>query len=176
LCNGRREAGYDYSKHEHQHRKDRGDQQFGIAAASERENPQQRVQRGDDGQMDAVNHGDNAVEPIDAVKAVGDGKHDDRQQEDQIEKHFAPAALWRDGEPPMMAEPEQTGDNEADHQRDQRLRVGVDQIDPGRRIRKPARLRQVIGEQRHRNAEDRVAQRLQPAHFEKTDLLRHRAP
>ena len=74
-----------------------------------------------------------------------------------------------------MAEPEHARDNEADHQRDQGLRVGVEQIDPARRFRKTARLRQIIGEQRHRNAEDRVAQRLQSAHFEKTDLLQPRS-
>ena len=46
----------------------------------------------------------------------------------------------------MMAEPEHARDNEADHQRDEGLRVGVDQIDPARRFRKTARLRQIIGE------------------------------
>ena len=79
----------------------------------------------------AVNHGDDAVEPIHAVKSIRHRKHDDRQQEDQIEEDFAAAAFRRNRKPPMMAEPKHARDNEADHQRDDRLRVGVDQIDPG---------------------------------------------
>ena len=52
----------------------------------------------------------------------------------------------------------------------------MDKVYPGRRVREPAGFRQIIGEQRHRNAEDGVAQRLQSAHFEKTDLLQPRSP
>src|SRR5439155_14733493 len=75
-----------------------------------------------------------------------------------------------------MTEPEQARDDEADHQRDQRLGVGMDQVHPVRRLGEARRLRQIIGEQRHRNAEDRVAQRLQPAHFENTGPLQRRSP
>jgi hypothetical protein len=71
----------------------------------------------------------------------------------------------------MMAEPKHAGDDKADHQRDDGLCVGTDKVHPGRCVREPAGLRQIIGEQLHRNAEDGVAQRLQSAHFEKTDLL-----
>src|SRR5665647_3583035 len=73
-------------------------------------------------------------------------------------------------------EPKHAGDDKADHQCDDRLCVGMDKVYPGRRVREPAGLRQIIGEQRHRNAEDGVAQRLQSAHFEKTDLLQPRPP
>ena len=75
-----------------------------------------------------------------------------------------------------MAEPKHAGDDKADRKCDDRLCVGIDEVYPGRRVREPAGLRQIIGEQRHRNAEDGVAQRLQSAHFEKTDLLQSRSP
>src|SRR5947199_7421678 len=121
--------------------------------------------------MEAVGYCDDAIEPIHAVKSIRHRKHDDRQQEDQIEEDFAAAAFWREGEPPMMAEPKHAGDDKADRKCDDRLCVGIDEVYPARRVREPAGLRQIIGEQRHRNAEDGVAQRLQSAHFETTDLL-----
>ena len=126
--------------------------------------------------MDAVDDGDDAIEPVHAVKSIRHRKDDDRQQEEQIEEDFAAAAFRREGEPPMMAQPKHAGDYKADRQRDKRLCVGTDKVDPGRRVHEFAGLRQVIGEQRHRNAEDGVAQRLQSAHFEKTDLLQPRSP
>src|SRR5437764_9650823 len=125
--------------------------------------------------MEAVACCDDAIEPIHAVKSIRHRKHDDRQQEDQIEEDFASAAFRREGEPPMMAEPKHAGDDEADDQRDDRLCVGIHKVYPGRRVREPAGLRQIIGEQRHRNAEDGVAQCLQSAHFETTDLLQPRS-
>jgi hypothetical protein len=69
-----------------------------------------------------------------------------------------------------MAEPEQPGDDEADHQRNDRLGVDIDHVYPGRRLFEDAGLRQIIGEERHGNTEDSVAQHLQPAHFEKMGL------
>jgi len=126
--------------------------------------------------MEAVAYCDNAIEPIRAVKSVRHRKHDDRQQEDEIEEDFAAAAFRRVGEPPMMAEPKHACHDKADHQRDDRLSVGIYKVYPYRCAREPAGLRQIIGEQRHRNAENGVAQRLQSAHFEKTDLLQPRSP
>jgi len=76
----------------------------------------------------------------------------------------------RHRKPPVMAEPEQAGDDEADRQRDDRLRIDANQVDPVRRLFEAAGFRQIIGEQRHGNAEDGVAQHLQPAHFEKIGL------
>src|SRR5437762_4020945 len=59
--------------------------------------------------MEAVGYCDDAIEPIHAVKSIRHRKHDDRQQEDQIEEDFAAAAFRREGEPPMMAEPKHAG-------------------------------------------------------------------
>ena len=92
------------------------------------------------------------------------------EQKKQIEEHHAAAAFRRHRKPPVMAEPEQAGDDEADRQRDDRLRIDANQVHPVRRLGEAAGLRQIIGEQRHGNAEDGVAQHLQPAHFEKTGL------
>src|SRR3954447_2865244 len=124
--------------------------------------------------MEAVAYCDDAIEPIRAVKSVRYRKHDDRQQKDEIEENFAAAAFRRECEPPMMAKPKHAGYNKADHQRDDRLSVGIYKVYPDRRVREPAGLRQIIGEQRHCNTEDGVAQSLQSAHFEKTDLLQPR--
>src|SRR3954454_24184142 len=121
--------------------------------------------------MDAVACCDDAIEPICAVKSIRHRKHDDRQQADEIEEDFAAAAFRREGEPPMMAQPKHAGDDEADHQRDDRLRVGIYKVYPDGRVGEASGLRQIIGKQRHRNSKDGVAQRLQSAHFEKTDLL-----
>jgi hypothetical protein len=126
--------------------------------------------------MEPVACCDDAIEPIHAVKSIRHRKHDDRQQKYEIEENFAAAALRREGEPPMMAQPKHAGDYKADHQRDDRLCVGTKKVNLGRRVREPAGLRQIIGEQRHRNAEDGVAQRLQSAHLEKTDLLQSLLP
>ena len=76
----------------------------------------------------------------------------------------------RQRQPAVMAEPEYTGDHEADRQRDDGLGVDVNQTHPCRRLLETAGFRQIIGEQRHGNAEDGVAQHLKPAHFEKMDL------
>ena len=120
--------------------------------------------------MEAIDHRDHAIEPIAAVEAVGHRQDDDRQQKEQIEEHHATPGLRRHRKPPVMAEPEQAGDDEADRQRDDGLRVDVNQTDPGGRLLETAGFRQIIGEQRHGNAEDGVAQHLQPAHFEKMGL------
>ena len=56
------------------------------------------------------------------------------------------------------------------------LRVDASEVTPTRRIRETSGLGQVVGEQRHGNSEDRVAQHFQPAHFEKTGLLQRRSP
>ncbi len=53
------------------------------------------------------------------------------------------------------------------------LGIDVNQTHPGRRLLETAGFRQIIGEQRHGNAEDGVAQHLQPAHFEKMDLRQY---
>ena len=74
-----------------------------------------------------------------------------------------------------MAEPERAGDDEADHQCDDRLRINAHQVVPAGRLGEAGGLWQIIGKQRHGNAEDGVAQHFQPAHFEKTDL-RHVPP
>ena len=157
-------------EHEHEHRKQRGDHQLRIVAAAQRENPQQRIHDGDQRQMEAVDHRDHAIEPVAAVEAVGHRQDDDREQKKQVEKHHATPGLRRHRKPPVMAEPEQAGDDEADRQRDDGLGVDVNQTDPGGRLRETAGFRQIIGEQRHGNAEDGVAQHLQPAHFEKIGL------
>ncbi len=49
-----------------------------IVAAAQRENPQQRIHDGDHRQVEAVDHGDHAIEPIAAVEAVGHRQDDDR--------------------------------------------------------------------------------------------------
>ena len=125
---------------------------------------------GDQRQVEAVDHRDHAIEPIAAVEAVGHRQDDDREQKKQIEEHHAAPGFRRHRKPPVMAEPEQAGDDEADRQRDDRLRIDANQVDPGRRLLEAAGFRQIIGEQRHGNAEDGVAQHLQPAHFEKIGL------
>ena len=120
--------------------------------------------------MEAVNHRDHAIEPVAAVEAVGHRQDDDREQKKQIQEHHAAPGFRRHRKPPVMAEPEQAGDDEADRQRDDRLRIDANQVDPGGRLLEAAGFRQIIGEQRHGNAEDGVAQHLQPAHFEKMGL------
>jgi hypothetical protein len=75
------------------------------------------------------------------------GSPDDRQKKKKIEEHHPAATFWRNREPPVMAEPEQAGDNEADHQRDHRLRIDVQQVDPVRRALEAAGLRQIVGQQ-----------------------------
>src|SRR4030088_2862779 len=69
--------------------------------------------------MEAVAYCDDAIEPIHAVKSIRHRKHDNRQQEDQIEEDFAAAAFRREGESPMMAEPKHAGHDKTDHQRDE---------------------------------------------------------
>jgi hypothetical protein len=44
------------------------------------------------------------------------------------------------------------------------------EVGPARQARELAGLRQVVGEQGHRHAEDRVAERFQPAHFEQVGI------
>ena len=82
------------------------------------------------GEMNPVDHGDHAIEPIAAVKAVRHRQDDDREQKQQIEEDHAAAGFRRHGEPPVMAEPEQAGDDEADRQRDDRLRIDANEVDP----------------------------------------------
>ena len=98
------------------------------------------------------------------------------EQKKQIEKHHASAAFRSNCEPAVMAEPEHAGDDEADHQCDDRLRINAHQVVPARRLGEAGGLWQIIGEQRHGNAEDGVAQHFQPAHFEKTDLRQYDPP
>jgi hypothetical protein len=126
--------------------------------------------------MEAVAYCDDAIEPIHAVKSIRHRKHNNRQQEDQIEEYHAAAGFRRNREPAVMAEPEHAGNNEADRERYDWLRVDASEVTPTRRIRETSGLGQVVGEQRHGNAEDRVAQHFQPAHFEKTGLLQRRSP
>ncbi len=59
----RRDEGHSRAEHEHEHRKQRCCQQLRIVAAPQRENPQQRIQRGDQRQVEAIDHGDHAIEP-----------------------------------------------------------------------------------------------------------------
>ena len=107
--------------------------------------------------METVAYCDDAIEPIHAVKSIRHRKHDNRQQEDQVEEDFAAAAFRRESESPMMAEPKHAGHDKTDDQRDDRLCVGIHKLRPGRRVREPAGLRQIVCEQGHRNAEDGVA-------------------
>lgn len=160
------DGGDDRSQHEHRDRDHCRRQYLRLAASSQRQQPQGRVQHRDDGEVDSVSDRNGAIEPEHAVKAVRHRQDDDREQEDQVEKHLAAAAFRRNRQPPVMAEPEQASDDEADHQRDQRLRIGVEQVDPVRRRREPARLRQVVCQQGHRHTEDGVTEHFEAAHFE----------
>jgi len=57
--------------------------------------------------MDAVDDGDDAIEPVHAVKSIRHRKDDDRQQEEEIEEDFAAAAFRREGEKIRMRAEEQ---------------------------------------------------------------------
>ena len=126
--------------------------------------------------MDSVDDRHHAIEPVAAVKSVGHRQDDDREQKKQIEEHHAAAGLRRHREPAVMAEPEQSGDDEGDRQRDHRLRIDAHEVDPAGRVLEARGLRQVIGQQRHGNAEDGVAQHFQPAHFEQMRLRQNGSP
>ena len=65
-----------------------------------------------------------------------------------------------------MAEPEHAGDDEAQHHAEQPSAIGLREISPARRLIEMGCLRQIIGEQRHGDAEYGVGKRLQAPHFE----------
>src|ERR1700712_3785963 len=104
--------------------------------------------------MEAVAYCDDTIEPISSVQPICHRKHHNRQQKDQIEEDLAATAFWRVSKPAMMAEPKHSGHDETDHQRYDRLCVGTDKLHPGGGMCKPAGFRQIVGEQRHGDAED----------------------
>ena len=73
-------------------------------------------------------------------------------------------------EPAMMAEPEDAGDDKTEHQRDQAWSIEVIEVGPAGRSVELRVAWQVVGKQRHRNAEDGVGELLQPSHFEKIGM------
>src|SRR5450755_2614216 len=149
-------------------------------AVAGRKPPQQGVEARDRGQVQAVEHGDRAAQPVAAVEAVGYGQQDNRQQEEQVEKNDATAAMGIPRQPAVVTEPEQSGDDEAEDEPGEPSRIKMIEVDPVRQTLYefagrvgPARqalelagLGQVIGEQGHGNAKNGVAQRFQPAHLE----------
>src|SRR4030088_2043040 len=73
-----------------------------------------------------------------------------------------------------MAVPEHSRDDEAEQQRQQMRPVTMPDIPPFRIRRNEALFRNLIGEQGHRHAEHRIAQRLHAPHLEKPGPARHR--
>src|SRR5579872_5231785 len=64
-----------------------------------------------------------------------------------------------------MAEPEDPRDHERENESGHPPRVKLVEIGPAWQFLELTALRQVVGEQRHRDTEDGVAERFQPAHF-----------
>ena len=125
--------------------------------------------------MQSVEDGDGAAETKIAVEPVRDRQQDDRQQEEQIEQDDPAPRLGLPRQPPVMADPEHAGDDETEREAGEFAGIDMGEFTPARRGREDRGLGQVVGEQRHRDAEDGVAQRLEPPHLEQVGRERGHA-
>jgi hypothetical protein len=137
-----------------------------IAPLLRHKQPQRRVQCRDDREVKPVEHRDHAAVSVSAIEPVGRRQQNDRQQEDGVKKDDRATRFGLSRESAVMAEPEHAGNDKAQHQSEQPCGIEVVDFGPARRVRKLSRARQIIGKQGHGHAENGVAQRFQPAHFE----------
>jgi hypothetical protein len=130
------------------------------------EPPKPAIEACDRAQVQAIEHGDRAAIAIVAIEPRGHGKQNNREQEKQVDKHDAAMRNGLPGESPVMADPENASNDEAQHQRDQPSGIDIVELGPARRRGELRGARQVIGEQGHGHTEDGVAERFQPPHLE----------
>ncbi|MEY9886089.1 hypothetical protein ABIA43_007623 [Bradyrhizobium sp. USDA 328] len=76
---------------------------------------------------------------------------------------------WR-ASAPVMADPEHAGDDEAERKAYQLARIDPGKVVPVRRAGEHRRLGQIVGQQRHGDTENGVAERFQPSHLELVGL------
>src|ERR1700744_6151259 len=138
--------------------------------------PKASIKRRDQQQMPAIENRDVGRIEVGAVEPRRCREKNDQEQKDEVENHHRPAGVRRVSQPALVTEPEYPCDNKTEKQGYELRRVGVPNLDPIWRRRAHLSFRKVISKQRHRDAENRVAQRLQAPHLEQVVFSRHFAP